>query len=173
MNNISESLERLIGYIMKKEPRSGSTATIEGISVGEAAGYPSLHTLMFHGAEQKAMPFAWKNAKGTVYIKPHEYNSPHIIIAGASGNGKSTLLKKLINGLASSGTNILLFDSDSEHYDIISAVKGKIVDPFKDINIFALDGMSAGERIQELTSIFSDVFNFGYLQSNSLHSCIR
>ena len=173
MNNMSESLERLIGYIMKKEPRSGSTATIEGISVGEAIGYPSIHTLMFHGAEKKAIPFAWKHAKGTVYIKPHEYNSPHIIIAGASGNGKSTLLKKLISGLASSGTNILLFDSDSEHYDIISAVNGKTIDPFKDINIFALDGLSAGERIQELTSIFSDVFNFGYLQSNSLHSCIR
>ena len=173
MNNMSESLERLIGYIMKKKPRSGSSAIAEGISVGEAMGYPYIHTFMFRGAEQKAIPFAWKPANGTVYIKPHEYNSPHIIIAGASGNGKSTLLKKLISGLASSGTNILLFDSDSEHYDIISSVNGKTVDPLKGINIFALDGLSAGERIQELTSLFSDIFNFGYLQSNSLHSCIR
>ena len=173
MINISESLKGLIGSTTKKKPRSGSTSAIDGIDIGEAMGYPSTHRLMFHGAEQKTIPFAWKQAKGTVYIKPYEYNSPHIIIAGASGNGKSTMLKKLIRGLASSGTNVLLFDSDSEHYDIISSVNGKTVDPFKGINIFALDGLSAGERIQELTSMFSDVFNFGYLQSNALHSCIR
>ncbi len=170
---MSASLGRLMEYITKKKPRSGLAPVIEGISIGEAVGYPSMHKLMFHGPEQKTIPFAWKQAKGAVYIKPHEYNSPHIIIAGASGNGKSTLLKKLIGGLASSGINVLLFDSDSEHYDIISSVNGKIINPFKGINIFALDGLSAGERIQELTSLFSDVFNFGYLQSNSLHSCIR
>jgi hypothetical protein len=174
MKNISASLANRLGFLIGKKQRSGYTAAGNEIELGNALGYPSKQKIYFHdGYHSRDFPLSWGKAKGTVYIKPSEYSSPHMVIAGSSGNGKSTLLKKLIYEISKSDINILLLDSDNEHYGIIKAVNGRVSYPTgNNINIFALDGLSAGERIQELSALLSDVFGFGYLQSNLLHSCM-
>jgi len=172
IKNISVSLAKRLGFF--KRNKAQEQINESALELGNALGYPSVSGIQLGNSTANETVIRWKKANGRLCINPSDYGSPHIVIAGASGNGKSTLLKKMIYGLSKCGINILLLDSDSEHYDIIKRVNGRVANlSVSGINIFALDGLSAGERIQELSFLLSEVFGFGYLQESLLHSCMR
>ncbi|MCL4404719.1 DUF87 domain-containing protein [Candidatus Marsarchaeota archaeon] len=172
--SLGSGLENLKVKMFQKFFNNGNhrVATYE-IDMGEAISYASVSGLSISGVN--AIPTVhWKQAHGRLALNLLEYSSPHMVISGSSGNGKSTMLKKLIMEFSQRGINILLLDSDSEHRGIIETVGGTIIEPYRNgINIFSLDGKSAGERIQELTNLLSGLFGLGYVQANLLHSCLK
>ena len=172
--NNSVSFNGLLYFFKNILRKKAYMPSSEEFNLGIALAYPTRKTIYANSFNDSKERIEWKNAKGRLFIRPGEYSSPHIVITGSSGNGKSTILKKLISELSHSSINILIFDSQSEHYDLAKALKGKIISPLgESMGIFALDGLSAGERIQELTSLFSNIFGLGYIQANLLHSCMR
>lgn len=117
--------------------------------------------------------FAWKRARGSLSLAPETEANPHAIIVGSSGYGKSTLLKGVISSVARSGRSLILFDGHNEHESLIRALGGSVHDAaVSNINILALDGLTVQQRIEELTSLLSRVYNLGYLQRAALNSAI-
>ncbi len=117
--------------------------------------------------------FVWKRAFGRFRLLPEREANPHTVILGASGYGKSTLLKTMIREIAGAGKPIVLFDGHSEHEALIEGLGGKAHDASREnINIFALDGLTISQRIEELANLLSDVYGLGYLQRVALNSAL-
>ncbi len=117
--------------------------------------------------------FAWKRAFGRFGLFPEREANPHAVILGASGYGKSTLLKTMLGEIAKAGKPIVLFDGHSEHEGLVESLGGKAHNASREnISIFALDGLTIAQRIEELTNLLSDVYSLGYLQRGVLNSAL-
>ncbi len=117
--------------------------------------------------------FAWKRVFGRYALKPGREANPHMVIVGALGYGKSTLLKVVIREVASMGKPIIVFDGHSEHEALVNDIGGRVHDASEEnINMFELDGLTVVQRIDELTSLLSEVYALGYLQRGILSSAL-
>ncbi len=113
----------------------------------------------------------WLNTDAS--LRPGAESNPHLVIFGMSGFGKSTLIKSLILEMHRQGKRIIVFDAHEEHSGLIRSVGGNVYDSKEvGINIMALDGMTVGQRISELTNLFRDMYKLGYIQVNKLSSCM-
>lgn len=64
-----------------------------------------------------------------IYINlEKDENNKNIMVVGASGEGKSTLLKALVISLLMQGYRIFVFDVDGEYYKLCQHVKGLWID---------------------------------------------
>ena len=166
----------ILDYIFKSDKNKNGHDTRQSyISIGDAVC--SLKKVnkfaMTHGLSQMtpSTSYVWKQAKGEVRVYPDWLHNPHITIAGSSGLGKSTLIKSMIIDAKRMGVGILLFDSNSEHSDVVNSIKPN-ADQTSAINIFAPDGLSIKERISELVSLLQSVYSLGYIQANELARCM-
>ncbi|MGC8651855.1 MAG: ATP-binding protein [Candidatus Micrarchaeia archaeon] len=117
--------------------------------------------------------YRWKRWKRRLSIYPGEEPNPHIVMAGMSGIGKSTLLRSMLKDMRSGGVSCILFDSNNEHESLVKSIGGAVIDASHNgINLLGLDGSTIGDRIDELTGLLKGVFNLGYLQAMKLNSCL-
>jgi hypothetical protein len=115
----------------------------------------------------------WRRSRGKLAIFPAKEPNPHIIITGASGFGKSTLLKSILREISSNGLPALLFDPQNEHEPLVGEIGGKIYNArFNSINLLALDGLSIRERIAELSDTLCEVYSLGQIQRAKLSKCL-
>ncbi|EET89772.1 MAG: DUF87 domain-containing protein [Candidatus Micrarchaeales archaeon] len=115
----------------------------------------------------------WRRSHGKLAIFPAKEPNPHIIITGASGFGKSTLLKSILREISGNGLPALLFDPQNEHEPLVREIGGKIYNArFNSINLLALDGLSIRERIAELSDTLCEVYSLGQIQRAKLSKCL-
>ena len=146
-----------------------------GISIGKLKYrlLRSVHMAVIHGNLAVVRQLAWKRKNGQVSINPLAEANPHIVIFGMSGQGKSTLLRSMVADISNSGTKIVLFDAHNEHESAVMSMGGRVIDAAKSgINIFSLEGSTVGERIDELSMLFREVYSLGYLQAMKLGECM-
>ncbi|MEM0149722.1 MAG: DUF87 domain-containing protein [Candidatus Micrarchaeaceae archaeon] len=146
------------------------------ISIGKAESMLTrVHSvvLQYQRPPAHSYSYKWKRVNMPLSICPGSEPNPHIVIAGMSGLGKSTLLKSMLSDMAASGIACVLFDSSNEHEDAVMGAGGSVIDASSmGINLLELDGSTIGDRIDELTGLFSSVYSLGYLQSTKLNSCL-
>lgn len=115
----------------------------------------------------------WKRKRGNAFVAPSSEANPHIIIFGMSGQGKSTLLRGMINDIGKAGKPAIVFDAHNEHEEAVRSLGGRVIDSSRyGINVFSLDGSTVGERIAELSQLFKSVYSLGYVQSIRLSECM-
>ncbi|MGC8586542.1 MAG: ATP-binding protein [Candidatus Micrarchaeia archaeon] len=116
--------------------------------------------------------YKWKRKRGRVFIYPRRELNPHIVIIGMSGAGKSSLLKSMLISMRDR-IACIVFDPNNEYESIVKSIGGNVVDASTSgINLLGLDGLTVGDRIEELTSILSRAYHLGYLQETKLNSCL-
>ncbi len=114
--------------------------------------------------------FSWKSMHGKLALTPGREPNPHVIIVGSSGFGKSTLLKSMIIDIANAHLPAIIFDGHNEHESLVRGIGGHARNAaYSNINIFSLDGLSVGQRMESLTSLFSEVYGLGYIQRAQLN----
>ncbi len=90
----------------------------------------------------------------------------HTVIIGATGTGKSRLIKSIAKGLRSRGYGVVLIDTHGEH----SEIDGSISLTPREIR---LDLASGGKQeIDDITDIISEAFRLGPLQRAVLHEAM-
>jgi ABC-type dipeptide/oligopeptide/nickel transport system ATPase subunit len=117
--------------------------------------------------------FAWKRKRFRLYLRPGDEPNPHIVIAGMSGFGKSSLFKHMLVDLARARIPCIVFDAHNEHEALIHALNGTVYDArYSGINPMELAGATVAERISELTRMFKGVYSLGYIQATKLSQCL-
>ncbi len=127
-----------------------------------------------HGMDVTGAPgFAWKRKRSSLYLRPENEPNPHIVIAGMSGFGKSSLFKHVIVDLACAHVPCIVFDAHNEHESLMRALNGTVHDArYSGINPMELAGATVAERIAELTRMFKGVYSLGYIQATKLSQCL-
>jgi len=90
----------------------------------------------------------------------------HTVIIGATGTGKSRLIKNIASELQSRGYGVVLIDTHGEH----SGIGGSVLLTPNDVR---LDLASGGKQeIDDITDIISEAFRLGPLQRAVLHEAM-
>ncbi len=145
----------------------------KGVLVGDAVYRLRPVKNFVFGRVDNGISYKWRKMRGKVYLDPASESNPHILIFGMSGFGKSTMLKSLIKELNERGKRIIVFDAHSEHVQLVKALGGNVYDSRNaGINVMALDGLTVGQRISELTSVLKEMYGLGYIQVNKLSTCM-
>lgn len=115
----------------------------------------------------------WRKRNGGFYIDLSSEANPHVNISGMSGFGKSTLCKRLINGIRESlHLPVSIFDVHSEYADFTLQLGGDVHSPKESsINMWELDGVSPAERISENAAMLKRILKLGDIQAYSLMTC--
>lgn len=116
----------------------------------------------------------WRRTKHSLYVKLEELNTPHIVIVGASGSGKTRLAKHIaVNSSKQYGYNLLIIDPHGEYKDIAGIIKCRVMDASKyALNPLILGNTSPRERALQLSHVISTLFKLGYLQRQMLEEII-
>lgn len=109
-----------------------------------------------------------------IYVKLEDLNTPHIVIIGVSGTGKTTLVKHLV--LESSGVygyRFLIIDPHGEYSDLAADVPCKVIDASKySINPLVLENVSPRDRALQLSHVIASIFKLGFIQRKLLEEVI-
>lgn len=117
----------------------------------------------------------WKSETGSYIFNPYSQMNYHILIAGGSGTGKSSLAKKLVMELYYHwGIPSLIFDPHNEYVETIKKLDGIIINASKiSINPLELDESSPRERIVQVADTLQRVFRLGNLQRAVLEDLLE
>lgn len=108
--------------------------------------------------------YKWKRIDNKEYCFDFsKLRSPHVVIIGSSGSGKSNLAKLIVKKLDS----FIIFDIHGE-YNIDNATKIDLSDYH--INPFSLFSTSPKQRALELAFTIKELFNLGNLQMTELYN---
>ncbi len=169
-----KSIKKVIDKIAKK-PRDGTL----GLYIGDVKEMLVPCSKLFYkhgqqGTNITSIPgFAWKRKRFRLYLRPGNEPNPHIVIAGMSGFGKSSLFKHAIVDLAGARVPCIIFDAHNEHEELVRALNGTAYDArYSGINPMELAGATVSERIAELTRMFKGVYSLGYIQATKLSQCM-
>jgi hypothetical protein len=109
-----------------------------------------------------------------IYVKLEDLNTPHIVIIGVSGTGKTTLVKHLV--LESSkvyGYRFLIIDPHGEYSDLAAGAPCKVIDASKySINPLVLENVSPRDRALHLSHVIASIFKLGFIQRKLLEEVI-
>ena len=172
--NAIKSIKNIIDRISKK-PRDGTLRLCMGDAREVLLPRKRLfYRHNFNGMNLTEIPgFAWKRTCFRLYLKPGEEPNPHIVIAGMSGFGKSSLFKHMLVDFACAHTPCIVFDAHNEHETLVRALNGTVYDArYSGINLMELAGATVAERISELTRMFKEVYSLGYIQATKLSQCL-
>ncbi|MEM4717961.1 MAG: ATP-binding protein [Desulfurococcaceae archaeon] len=153
-------------------------STPVGIKLGEAKyilsyDYPSDLCIAMENeiAEKK---WCWRRIHQLLYIKLEELNTPHIVITGASGSGKTRLAKNIVmESHKKYGYNIIIVDQHGEYKDISQYINANVIDISQySINPLSLENSSPRERALQFSHIMSLYFRLGFKQRQLLEELI-
>ncbi len=100
-------------------------------------------------------PYQWPSGPG-IYSPEGEFNlleysdTPHLWIMGATGSGKSTLTKLLVERAASEGRRVVILDVHDEYCEAVQKLGGTCIPaviPFCDLNDFELLALTGLLRV--------------------------
>jgi len=174
----------ILPYAMFKGVALESTVeeeeVIEGVKIGKIVsrlvyGKPANVWLKEKLHLPKSPSWYWKVESGTYTYNPYSQINYHILIAGSSGTGKSSLAKKLIKELYYQwAIPCLVIDPHNEYVRVIEELDGIVVDASKiSINPLELDECSPRERIVQVADTIQRVFRLGNLQRAVLEDLLE
>jgi len=133
-----------------------------GICVGKIRGV--LRKGGFSSVIQTQSKYKWKSVSNEEYcFSFSKLKSPHILILGSSGSGKSNLAKLIAGKLDS----FIIFDIHGEYF-IKDAIRIDLSEHH--INPFSLLSSSPKQRALELAFTIKELFNLGNLQMTELYN---
>lgn len=171
-------------YILLKDMAARSTIEekeeLEGVSIGRIVsklvyGKPANMWLKEKIHISRSPAWYWKVEIGNFTYNPYAQINYHILIAGSSGTGKSSLAKKLIKELYYQwAIPSLTIDPHNEYVKVIEELNGIVVDASKiSINPLELDESSPRERIVQVADTIQRVFRLGNLQRALLEDILE
>ncbi len=175
----------LIPYTIHIPPREVSRGkkleiVREGIVLGKLIasltyGKPVNEWLKDRVSATKSPSWYWRIEDEKYVFNPYVQVNYHVLIAGTSGTGKSSLAKKLVKELYLTwGIPSLILDPHNEYVNLIKQLNGVIVDASKiSINPLELDGASPRERTVQVADTLQRVFKLGNLQRTVLEDLIE
>ncbi|RLG76001.1 MAG: hypothetical protein DRO23_02400 [Thermoprotei archaeon] len=153
---------------------------LEGVSIGRIVsklvyGKPANVWLKEKIHIPRSPAWYWKVETGNFTYNPYAQINYHILIAGSSGTGKSSLAKKLIKELYYQwAIPSLTIDPHNEYVKVIEELDGIVVDASKiSINPLELDESSPRERIVQVADTIQRVFRLGNLQRAVLEDLLE
>ncbi len=122
--------------------------------------------------------WGWERVRSSLTYKysPQHHSNPHIIVFGASGTGKSELMKSIIAKLTSTGIveKVFVIDFHGEYSNLKDFTDVDVVDVGGyGINILELGGKSPRDRAYEVAESFQKALNLGPLQRIMLQKIIE
>ncbi|MGC8669614.1 MAG: ATP-binding protein [Candidatus Micrarchaeia archaeon] len=158
-------------FDLKLKRNNGPAITLgSSISILEKSHFLTFQNQKYPSSDYH---YVWKRMKKRIIIPINKEPNPHMVIAGMSGQGKSTLLKSMLHDIHRSDIPCIIFDSNNEHESVVKSIGGTVIDASTSgINLMELGGSPIGSRIDELTSLLSEVYGLGYLQATKLNSCL-
>lgn len=117
---------------------------------------------------------SWNKISRDVFVDINELNTPHIVIVGASGTGKTVLTKHLIREFVKNyGYKFIVIDVHGEYRDLASVVDCHIIDASEQaLNPLYLGNSSPRERALQLSQALAAIFKLGFLQTQMLEEII-
>ena len=173
MNYIPTVVAKIIDKLTSKNPFGDSKGIT--FNIGKFRFVLTQKVLLRNsgGRVSAFMGFAWKRKHGNALIRPSLESNPHIVVLGMSGQGKSTLLRRMVTDISRSGKPAVIFDAHNEHEALVESLGGRALNAAESgLNVFSLEGSSVGERISELTALFRKVYSLGYIQAVKLGECM-
>ena len=109
-----------------------------------------------------------------IYIKLEDLNTPHIVIIGASGTGKTTLVKHLVLEFSRIyGYRFLIIDPHGEYSNLTENTPCRVIDASKyTINPLVLENTSPRDRALQLSHVIASIFKLGFIQRKMLEEVI-
>ena len=122
---------------------------------------------------QKELWF-WRKRFYPLIVQLDRLNTPHIVIVGSSGTGKTLLAKHIIReSKLKYGYSTIVIDPHGEYKDVAESLGFKVVDASRDsVNPLALGASSPRDRAQQLSHIISTIFKLGFLQRGMMEEAI-
>ncbi|MEM1638590.1 MAG: DUF87 domain-containing protein [Desulfurococcaceae archaeon] len=154
-----------------------------GLYLGEAEAFLTYgaprnmyEKLARHGISVKTSEktWYWRRTRHPIYVRLDELNTPHVIIIGASGSGKTSLAKHIaVSSSKQYGYNLVIIDPHGEYKDIADIAKCRVIDASKHVfNPLYLENTSPRERALQLSHVISTIFKLGLLQRQMLEEII-
>mgnify|MGYP001772637989 CR=1 FL=1 len=151
-----------------------------GLYLGEAqATLVHSRALRKHGEKRntpggRGETWRWYRVKHPLYVALEELNTPHIVIVGSSGSGKTVLAKHValeLNRLY--GYNFIILDQHGEYRDLVTSVKCRVINASKcPLNPLVLENTSPRERALQLAHVVATIFKLGFLQRRMLEEVV-
>lgn len=109
-----------------------------------------------------------------IYVKLEDLNTPHIVIVGASGTGKTTLVKHLVLEFNRTyGYRFLIIDPHGEYSTLTNNTPCRVIDASKyTINPLVLENTSPRDRALQLSHVIASIFKLGFIQRKMLEEVI-
>jgi Cdc6-like AAA superfamily ATPase len=116
----------------------------------------------------------FREARKPIYVRLGDLNTPHIVVVGASGTGKTTLVKHIIREFSRAyGYGFLVVDPHGEYSDLCTSIKCRVVDASKyTINPLVLEKTSPKDRALQLSHVIASIFKLGFIQRRLLEEVI-
>jgi S-DNA-T family DNA segregation ATPase FtsK/SpoIIIE len=154
-----------IGNIFKYRMDIANALGVENVRIGELVSYKGLSYIpievnrdeqRFLYLEDENVEESWKipigkdNYGKTYYWNMGEPSTPHLMIAGASGSGKSITIRTIIQVAKSKGAKIAILDPKYEFLDFKGKKNVKVINELVDIEKFMK------EKVDEMDEIFRE-----------------
>lgn len=109
-----------------------------------------------------------------IYVKLEDLNTPHIVIVGASGTGKTTLVKHLVLEFNRTYSyRFLIIDPHGEYSNLTENTPCRVIDASKcTINPLVLENTSPRDRALQLSHVIASIFKLGFIQRRMLEEVI-
>ncbi|MEM4916312.1 MAG: ATP-binding protein [Desulfurococcaceae archaeon] len=156
----------------------------EGIYLGVARarlryGYPSN---LYKGLNQHWLrenhlgeTWYWSSVVEPIYVILDKLNTPHIVIVGASGSGKTLFAKHLVReSKRAYGYRTMIIDPHGEYRDMAKYIDNLLIINAAEegINPLALGKSSPRERALQLSHTIATLFKLGFIQRKLLEELI-
>ncbi|MEM3762929.1 MAG: ATP-binding protein [Desulfurococcaceae archaeon] len=116
----------------------------------------------------------WSSKSFPLYLDFDKLNTPHVIIIGSSGTGKTTLAKHIVQEAKRKyNYNVIIIDLHGEYHDLQDKLGLKIIDASScGVNPLALGNASPKDRAMQVAHIISTIFDLGPLQRRMIEEVI-
>lgn len=116
----------------------------------------------------------WSETSFPFYVDLEKLNTPHIVVVGASGTGKTSLAKHVIREMRRKyGYTLIVIDPHGEYGDIARELGFRVIDASSSsVNPLALGNSSPADRAMQVSHVISTIFNLGPLQRRMLEEVV-
>lgn len=116
----------------------------------------------------------WTKVSFPLYLDLDKLNTPHMIIIGSSGAGKTTLAKHIVQEAKRRYKyNLIIIDLHGEYRDLREKLDLVVVDAsICSVNPLTLGNASPRDRAGQVAHIISVIFNLGLLQRKMIEEVI-